>query len=91
MKYKPITVRWRDSRRLRSDVYFPEEMEKAPLAIIETIGYGLELPDKIVLATEYYPELGDQSESYRELITIPRECVVEIKYLREREGKKNAI
>ena len=80
-----MIVKWRDSRRIRGEMFEPKDLKDAPLAILETIGFGVKFDNKIVLASEYYPEDEDQLEGYRELYTIPKVCVLQIKYLKEQE------
>jgi len=82
-KHKLLSVTWIDSRR-SSEQYNPEEFRGFPCALIETVGWGYEFEDKVVLASEYYPKIpDDQVESYRCIYSIPKSCIKEIKEYQE--------
>ena len=53
IKHRLMAVTWIDSRR-SSDWHTVTELLELPLAVITTVGYGYELEDKVVLASEYY-------------------------------------
>ena len=75
--HKLLAVYWEDSRR-SSDMYSPEELKEFPCAYIWTIGFGYELEDKVVLASEFYPELTEQKEMYRNVYSIPKTCILQV-------------
>lgn len=78
-------VEWIDARQSDySDVFSPDEMEDRPLALIQSVGWGIEYEDKIVIAQEYLSKSKTQSEGFRVVATIPKSCVVKIHRLRKR-------
>lgn len=84
-EHKLLSVTWVDSRRSR-EIHSPEEFRTFPCAIIETVGWGYELKDRVVLASEYYLKIpDDQVESYRCIYSIPKECIKVIKEYQEKE------
>ncbi len=91
MNLKLLLVTWKDSRRdMHDNAVDDKEFESFPLAIIESIGWGRVLKDKVVLAVEHYPRIeGMQSEQVRGLYSFPRTCVVNIQELKKKGDKKS--
>ena len=78
MRPKVLVVKWIDARK-SGGIFTPEEMRDYPCAIIESVGWGYELDDRVVLAMEYYPDVADvQKEQFREIATYPRQCILSV-------------
>ena len=86
-EHKLLSVTWIDCR-WSSEIYSPEEFKEFAPATIETVGWGYEFENKVILASEYYPKTFDQIESYRRVFTIPKECIKKIKVYKELNTKK---
>ena len=80
-----LMVQWIDSRRSGGTIYTPEELRDFASAKILTIGFGYVLKDRVVLATEFYPESLSQSEQYRDIYNIPKVCIEKIIYLMDKK------
>ena len=82
-EHKLLCVTWVDSRK-SGNIFTPEEMKKFFCVIIQTVGWGYELEDRVILASEYYRDIPDtQAEGYREVCCIPKECIKQIIELKE--------
>lgn len=82
-KHEILVVQWVDACS-STKLFSPEEFREYECVVIETIGWGYELENRVVLAGDYYPAIPEkgQVEQYRVVSNIPKECIKSIKRVR---------
>jgi len=82
-KHKILVVRWVDARG-QDGFFSPGEFKEFTCIEMETVGFGYELDDRVVLASDYYPSRENQKEGYRGVSNIPKKCIKSIQKLEEK-------
>lgn len=80
MNHKLMIVTWIDAAH-SSGTYYPHELADYSCISIRTVGWGYEMPNRVVIAAEQYFGADDAVDSYRHVFAIPRECIKNIEVL----------
>lgn len=86
LEHEILVVRWVDASS-SSRIFSPEEFREYECVVMETIGWGYELEDRVVLAGDYYPSIPEKGQvaQYRVVSNIPKACIKSIKRARIEE------
>ena len=76
------TVRWMDSMVVKGE-HDVEAVEAMQAARMETAGHLAALGKLVVVIAQDVVRCGDEPLRYRNLIVIPRECILEIRVMNE--------
>lgn len=82
-KPKLMTVTWIDARWSDSKWQL-DELADFKLVLTYTAGWGIEFDDRIIIITDYYPELPSQKEGCSYIHAIPKNCIKDIQYYKAR-------
>ena len=76
------TVRWKDSMVANGE-YTVEDVAEVQAAIMVTVGHLAIMDRQVVVIAQDVVRCGDEPLRYRNLIVIPRECILEIRVMNE--------